>query len=148
MTDLGVPNALLKRRSTHLRWRYCAHFFMASKSGNTLCLHEYNGNKSLTHSHEFTWITCSTLLLRPVFWASCFRSLVSGLWLREKYDFIVRNWWCLNDVRMRFCLPVICCSWYMSCFIWSPSCCPTPARTVAVMVYPHRLFCCLHLTAN
>ena len=39
---------------------------------------------------------------RPVFCASCFKSLASGFWLMAKYDFIVRSWWCLKDVRMRF----------------------------------------------
>lgn len=40
----------------------------------------------------------------PVFWANCFRSLASGFWLIAKYDFMVRSWWCLNDVRIRFVL--------------------------------------------
>lgn len=29
-------------------------------------------------------LTCRTLLVRPVFWASCFKSLASGLWLMAK----------------------------------------------------------------
>lgn len=29
-------------------------------------------------------LTCRTLLVRPVFWASCLRSLASGLWLMAK----------------------------------------------------------------
>jgi len=48
--------------------------------------------------------TCNTLLLSPVFMESCLRSLASGLWLRAKYDFMIRSSWCLNDVRRRFCL--------------------------------------------
>lgn len=46
--------------------------------------------------------TCNTRLGRPVFCESCLRSLASGLWLWWKYDFMVRSWWCLNDVRIRF----------------------------------------------
>lgn len=45
--------------------------------------------------------TCSTLFERPVFCDNCFRSLASGFWLMAKYDFIVRSWWCLNEVRIR-----------------------------------------------
>ena len=52
--------------------------------------------------------TCKTLLESPVFCASCLRSLASGFWLMAKYDFMVRNWWCLNDVLMRL---VRCCCW-------------------------------------
>lgn len=37
-------------------------------------------------------LTCNTLLDKPVFCASCLRSLASGFWLMLKYDFIVRNW--------------------------------------------------------
>jgi len=48
--------------------------------------------------------TCRTLLLSPVLIDSCLRSLASGLWLRAKYDFMMRSSWCLNDVRSRFCL--------------------------------------------
>lgn len=48
--------------------------------------------------------TCSTRLGRPVFCDNCFKSFASGLWLIEKYDFIVLSWWCLNDVRIRFAL--------------------------------------------
>jgi hypothetical protein len=58
---------------------------------------EWNVIKSKAH-------TCRTLFERPVFWASCFRSLASGFWLMEKYDFIVLNWWCLNEVRIRLVL--------------------------------------------
>lgn len=47
------------------------------------------------------WLTCNTRFGRPVFCDNCFRSFASGLWLIEKYDFIVRNWWCLNEVRIR-----------------------------------------------
>jgi len=54
-------------------------------------------------------LTCSTRLDSPVFWASCFKSLASGFWLMLKYDFIVRSWWCLNDVRMRFVRVCWCC---------------------------------------
>lgn len=54
-------------------------------------------------------LTCNTRLDRPVFCASCFRSLASGFWLMLKYDFIVRSWWCLNDVRMRFVRACCCC---------------------------------------
>lgn len=36
-------------------------------------------------------ITCNTRFGSPVFCDNCFRSLASGLWLIEKYDFIVRN---------------------------------------------------------
>lgn len=55
------------------------------------------------------WLTCNTRLDKPVFCASCFRSLASGFWLMLKYDFIVRSWWCLNDVRMRFVRVCCCC---------------------------------------
>lgn len=47
-------------------------------------------------------LTCKTRFGSPVFWDNCFRSFASGLWFIAKYDFIVRNWWCLNDVRIRF----------------------------------------------
>lgn len=47
-------------------------------------------------------LTCKTRFGSPVFCDNCFRSLASGLWFIAKYDFIVRNWWCLNDVRIRF----------------------------------------------
>lgn len=47
-------------------------------------------------------LTCKTRLGKPVFCDNCLRSLASGLWLIAKYDFIVRNWWCLNDVLIRF----------------------------------------------
>lgn len=46
-------------------------------------------------------LTCNTRFDSPVFCDNCFRSLASGFWLMAKYDFIVRNWWCLNDVRIR-----------------------------------------------
>lgn len=48
------------------------------------------------------FLTCRTLLVNPVFWASCFRSFASGLWFMAKYDFMVRSWWCLKEVRIRF----------------------------------------------
>lgn len=57
---------------------------------------------SLLLKEKIALLTCRTLLVRPVFCASCFKSLASGLWLIAKYDFIVRNWWCLNDVLIRF----------------------------------------------
>lgn len=47
-------------------------------------------------------LTCKTRLGKPVFCDNCLRSLASGLWFIAKYDFIVRNWWCLNDVLIRF----------------------------------------------
>lgn len=47
-------------------------------------------------------LTCKTRFGSPVFCDNCLRSLASGLWFIAKYDFIVRNWWCLNDVRIRF----------------------------------------------
>lgn len=46
-------------------------------------------------------LTCSTRFGRPVFCDSCLRSFASGLWLIAKYDFMVRSWWCLKDVRIR-----------------------------------------------
>lgn len=46
--------------------------------------------------------TCKTRFGSPVFCDNCLRSLASGLWFIAKYDFIVRNWWCLNDVLIRF----------------------------------------------
>jgi len=48
-------------------------------------------------------LTCNTRLLRPVLMESCLRSLASGLWFSEKYDFMTRSSWCLNDVLVRFC---------------------------------------------
>lgn len=48
--------------------------------------------------------TCNTRLLSCVFLDSSFKSLASGLWFMEKYDFIVLSWWCLKEVRTRFCL--------------------------------------------
>nr|CAD7419089.1 unnamed protein product [Timema poppensis] len=62
-----------------------------------------HGNKMIykTLDIERTW---RTLLGSPVFWDSCFKSLASGLWFIAKYDFMVRSWWCLKDVRMRLVL--------------------------------------------
>lgn len=49
--------------------------------------------------------TWRTRLERDVFWANCFKSLASGFWLMAKYCFMVRNWWCLKEVRILFVLP-------------------------------------------
>lgn len=64
-------------------------------------------------------LTCRTLLVRPVFWASCLRSLASGLWLIAKQDFMVRSWWCLKEVRMRLVFWEGGQAWSRS--RWSPS---------------------------
>ena len=49
--------------------------------------------------HHLTW---RTFLSRPVFWESILSSLESGFWLIWKWPFMMRSWWCLNEVRARF----------------------------------------------
>merc|ERR1719220_1232774 len=46
--------------------------------------------------------TWRTFLSRPVFCESILSSLESGFWLIWKWPFIIRSWWCWNDVRARF----------------------------------------------
>ena len=46
--------------------------------------------------------TWRTFLSRPVFCESILSSLESGFWLIWKWPFMIRSWWCLNDVRARF----------------------------------------------
>ena len=44
------------------------------------------------------WRTCNTFLSSPVFEANSFNSRLSGFWFIWKWLFMIRNWWCLNEV--------------------------------------------------
>ena len=63
-----------------------------------LSLFSLNNPFSLQY-HHLTW---RTFLSRPVFCESILSSLESGFWLIWKWPFMMRSWWCLNEVRARF----------------------------------------------